>query len=695
MPPADPERLLAGLDPEQRLVATSEASRLAVIAGAGTGKTRAITHRIAYQTATGRFTQGAVLAVTFTTKAAGELRARLRGLGFGKASARTFHSAALRQARYFWPRVMNSELPEVLGNRIGLVAEAANRVDLPTDTGTLRDLAGEITWAKVSNVTPSDYAELAFQAGRDLAAAGPEQVAAAFEHYEAAKRRRAVIDYEDILLCAALVLSDHPDVATEVQAGYRHLLVDEYQDVNPLQQRLLRLWLGPGSDLCVVGDPAQTIHSFAGARSDYLTEFPASHRGAEIVRLVRDYRSTNQVVSLANRLSGGTRGVQLQAQAGDGPEPEFAEAGSEPGEAAAVADWLERLAATGVPYNEMAVLYRINAQSPAYESVLAERGIAYQVRGADGFYARPEVRQALRDLARQVELGLAEPAEQQVKGVLANLGWTPQPPPGGGSLRERWESLAALADLAFGLMGEADDPLAAVVGELQARAEIEQVPAVAGVTLSTIHSAKGLEWDAVAVVGVQEGLIPFALAQSPLQVAEEKRLLYVAVTRARRHLRLSWSRGGRQGGGARGPSRFLGPVKPQRVERAGSRVQGRKRTTRSSKCTACGQPLVTGADQKLRRHTGCPATFDPHTLDMLIEWRRQVAAEQSVPAYVVFTDATLIAAAEARPSTDDELLAIAGVGPAKLAKYGAEMLAILAAGDAATGDSGPASQTAE
>lgn len=677
MTAAAPEALLAGLDPEQRAVATSEASRLAVIAGAGTGKTRAITHRIAYQSAIGRFTPAAVLTVTFTTKAAGELRARLRTLGLPRVSARTFHSAALRQAKYFWPQAMGSELPEVIGNRIGLVAEAANRLRLASDTGVLRDLAGEITWAKVSNVGPGEYEQVAGHAGRSIAAAPPDQVAAVFEHYEAAKRRRAVIDYEDILLCAALLLADHPQIATEVQAGYRHLLVDEYQDVNPLQQRLLHLWLGSDTDLCVVGDPAQTIHSFAGARSDYLLDFPTAHRTAEVVRLVRDYRSTEQVVSLANRVNSGSWGVRLVAQGGAGPEPVFAEAASEPGEAAAVAEWCEQLAGQGVAYSEMAVLYRINAQSPAYESALAERGIPYQVRGADGFYSRPEVRQALRDLARQAELGFTDPADQQAKGVLANLGWAPEPPAGGGSLRERWESLAALAELAFGLMGEAETPLSEVVAELQARAEIQQVPAVAGVSLSTIHSAKGLEWDAVAVVGVQEGLLPFSLAQSPVQIAEEKRLLYVAVTRARTHLRLSWSRG-RPGAGNRGVSRFLRGVKPARIEQAKPQPKARKRTTRGRKCTSCGELLVSGADQKLRRHKDCPATYDPQTLDLLIEWRRQVAAEQSVPAYVVFTDATLIAAAEARPRTDEQLLAVAGVGRAKLAKYGEEVLAIIA-----------------
>jgi DNA helicase-2/ATP-dependent DNA helicase PcrA len=666
----DEERYLAGLDPEQRVVATSTASRLAVVAGAGTGKTRAITHRIAHNIAAGRFSAHGVLAVTFTTKAAGELRGRLRDLGLPRVAARTFHSAALRQARHFWPRATGTELPEVLGARMPVIAEAATRSGIATDPGVLRDIAGEISWAKVSNVAPGDYPALAGSRGREVASVTPEQVAAVFTRYEEAKRRRATIDFEDILLCCAVLLADHPVIAAEIRGTYRHLVVDEYQDVSPLQQRLLELWTGPETDLCVVGDPAQTIHGFAGARADYLLDFAETHPGAEVVRLVRDYRSTAQIVDLANRIDVG--GVALVAHGGEGPSPQFVQAAGEQAEAAGVADWCAELRAAGIPYREQAILYRINAQSPAFESALAERGIPYQMRDAEGFYQRSEVRQALHDLGRASTKHSSASAADVVREVLGGLGWTAEPPPGGGAVRERWESLAALAELAFSLMGDESTTLGEVATALQRRADDQQIPSSDGVTLSTLHAAKGLEWDAVALVGISEGLMPFALATSPDQIAEERRLLYVGVTRARSRLRVSWS-GGRQG---RGRSRFL-PTSGTtlRGKAGGPRREPYSRAGRL--CTSCGKPLTTGAEQKLRRHADCPSRHDPRTLAVLAEWRRQVAAEQSVPAYVVFTDATLTAIAEADPASPEALLRLAGVGRVKLDRYGEDVLALL------------------
>src|SRR3954470_3264211 len=321
---ADAEALLAGLDPEQRAVATTLTGPVAVIAGAGTGKTRAITHRIAYGVATGVYNPTSVLAVTFTTRAAGELRGRLQQLGARGVQARTFHSAALRQAQYFWPQVYGADLPQVLDNRMSLVAEAASRLRVRVDTPRLRDLVSELAWAKVSNVTAEDYPRLAAAAGRGVAAVDPETVARVFVAYEAAKRDRGRIDFEDILLCTAALMSDHPEVADTIRRTYRHLVVDEYQDVSPLQEALLTLWRGDRTDLCVVGDPAQTIHSFAGAQARYLTGFARRFPGATVVKLVRDYRSTPQVVGCANAvMAAGSGAVTLQAQQPSGPEVEF------------------------------------------------------------------------------------------------------------------------------------------------------------------------------------------------------------------------------------------------------------------------------------------------------------------------------------------------------------------------------------
>ncbi|MFP5416491.1 MAG: ATP-dependent helicase, partial [Actinomycetes bacterium] len=441
---ADPEQILAGLDPEQRQAATALSGPVVVLAGAGTGKTRAMTHRIAYGVATGAFDPTAVLALTFTTRAAGELRGRLRELGVHRVQARTFHSAALRQAQYFWPRAYGAELPPVADHRLGLVADALRRERLTPDTGLLRDVAGEISWAKVSNVAPTDYASVAVAAHRQVSGRQPEEIGRILAHYEAVKAARGVIDFEDILLCTAGLLADNAEVAGEVRRAYRHFVVDEYQDVSPLQQALLDLWRGDSDDLCVVGDPAQTIHSFAGARADFLTGFSSRHPGATRIELVRDYRSTPQVVALANRVLSGHGGVQLRAQRPDGPEPAFVGAGSESDEAAEVASWLAARHAAGVPWPEMAVLYRIHAQSPVFEAALADAGIPFATRGSEGFFERAEVRAALRALGAAAKASGDERPDAALRAAVAGLGWASEPPSGQGSARERWESWSAL-----------------------------------------------------------------------------------------------------------------------------------------------------------------------------------------------------------------------------------------------------------
>lgn len=699
----DPEQLLAALDPEQQQVARALTGPVVVIAGAGTGKTRAITHRIAYGVAVGAYAPRNVLALTFTTRAAGELRSRLADLGAPGVQARTFHSAALRQAQYFWPKIHGGELPPVVSNRFRLVAEAAGRRGLASDTALVRDLLGEISWAKVNNADPERYPVLARAHGRQLASAEPETVARVFTAYEEAKREAGRIDFEDILLCTAALLADHEEVAAEFRRSYRHLVVDEYQDTSPLQQRLIDLWRGTGEEICVVGDPAQTIHSFAGARAEYLTDFTRRHPSATVVRLNRDYRSTPQVVHVANQLlsnsgAGQLGGVQLVAQRPAGPAPVFVEAPDEAAEAAAVADWVQQRHASGVELREIAVLFRINAQSPLFEQALSDRGIPYVVRGGERFYERSEVRQGLAAFRGEARtgavLGAAEDdlnPSQRAVAVLRAIGWQSEPPSGSGALRERWESWAALA-AAIDDLAKADPEadFALLVGRLEDRAADQHVPQAHGVTLGTLHSAKGLEWDAVALAGIHEGSVPFVLAQSPTQIAEERRLLYVGVTRARRDLWISWATTRNGGGRKRSASRFLDGIRPRAARAAGATEPARTRRRRgsalSATCRVCGERLVDAAERKLGRCAQCPSSYDEGTLELLKEWRRQEAADLRQPAYCVFTDATLVAIAEARPTDQQELLRIKGIGATKAERFGEAVLTLLSAGSLPTDD---------
>jgi len=673
-----PDEILRGLDPEQLEVATSLGEPVVVIAGAGTGKTRAITHRIAYGALTGALDPSSTLAVTFTTRAAGELRGRLATLGVNGVQARTFHSAALRQAQYFWPKAYGTALPQVTEGRFSVVAEAARRLGLPTDTSVIRDVSGEVSWAKVSNVEPESYAALAKASGRSVAGIEPDAVGRLLVTYDNLNRDRGRIDFDDILLCTVALLSDHEDVAAQVRRTYQHLVVDEYQDVSPVQQRLVDLWLGPNQDVCVVGDPAQTIHTFAGARAEYLLSFASRHPGARKVELVRDYRSTPEVVEVANRVLAGSgqRHVTLRAQRPSGASPVFESASDEAAEAAAVARWLKGLRADGVDWREMAVLYRINAHSPAYEAAFADAGIPYQVRNAERFYDRPEVKQALGALAATARTKGSEPGFEQVLVVLGALGWTEKPPSTGGQVRERWESQNALVDLAAGLA--ADGPtLTDLVAELQRRATVQHAPSGAGVTLTTLHGAKGLEWDAVALVGIHEGGVPFVLAETDAQIAEERRLLYVGVTRAREHLRISWS-GGR--GRDRRPSRFLAAAMPTSAAPVRQRRRPVTKETVPTMCRVCGKGLHAPAERMLGRHEDCPSRYDEDLLAVLHTWRTRAAESAGLPEFCIFTDSALIAIAESCPRNADQLAEVSGVGPAKIRKYGADVLALLAAG---------------
>jgi DNA helicase-2/ATP-dependent DNA helicase PcrA len=635
-----------------------------------------------------------VLAVTFTTRAAGEMRTRLRGLGAGGVQARTFHSAALRQARFFWPKVYGGELPVLTESKLGMLGNAARRNRVATDQATLRDLASEVEWAKVSNVRPDEYERIAEARGRSVTGHDAATVARVFATYEDVKRGQGRMDMEDVLLCAAALLAEDERVAAQVRRQYRWFVVDEFQDVSPIQAALLDLWLGGRDDLCVVGDPAQTIYSFAGASPSYLLDFGKKHRRTTSLELVRNYRSTPQIVAVANRLLRGSAsaGVQLRAQRDGGPEVAFTEHVDEVAEAEQVAASILEVVASGTPAREVAVLFRINAQSEAFEEALAARGVPYVVRGAARFFGRPEVKQAVALLRGNARSGggsgegsgdgAGEDLVAATRAVLAGMGWTEQAPTGRGNARDKWESLQAIVSQAEELLAaDASATLDTFVAELDRRAAEQDAPVAEGVTLATLHAAKGLEWDAVFVAGMTDGTMPIIYAEGPAAVEEERRLLYVGMTRARRRLTVSWALARTPGARpSRKPSRFLTGLRPPSASDQATPERGssRRKAKGVAHCRECGKPLATTAERKVGRCEDCPASYDEELFERLRTWRVERAAQEKVPAYVVFTDLTLQAIAEVKPADPRALLRINGIGQSKLTKYGDDVLEIIA-----------------
>jgi len=548
-----PEELLAGLDEQQRQAAEALLGPVVLLAGAGTGKTRAITHRIAYGVATGVYSPSRVMALTFTARAAGELRSRLRSLGAGGVSARTFHASALSQLGFFWPQVVGGTAPKLLDSKGRVIAHAAESVRLKLDTATLRDTASEIEWRKVSRLTLDQYAA----SGRPLPSSlTVDKMIDLQRAYESVKDERRQMDFEDVLLVTAGMIESEPRVAQQVREQYRFFVVDEYQDVSPLQQELLSLWLGERTDVCVVGDASQTIYTFAGATPDYLLGFPGAHEDATVVRLEQNYRSTPAIVDAANRIMRGRPGaLDLHAFPGApiGPAPSVSEFPNDRAEARGIADAIRVEIDGGAAPESIAILYRINVQSAVLESALSDAGVPFVIRGATRFFDQREVKEAIMLLKGASVNTRPEPLFQTVSDVLRSLGWTQDAPATRGAVRDRWESLNALMGLAD--EAPADTTLAEFVTELLERQAGQHEPTMAAVTLATLHSAKGLEWDSVYLAGASEGLLPISYARTEVGVEEERRLFYVGITRARLRLRLSWA------GPNRSASRFLADLR--------------------------------------------------------------------------------------------------------------------------------------
>ena len=659
----NPEELLEALDPDQRAVATQVEGALCVLAGAGTGKTRAITYRIAHGVAVGAYQPAQVLAVTFTARAAGEMRSRLADLGVIGTQARTFHSAALRQLRHFWPTVVGGPLPDVIPHKASLVAASAARLGITIDRTNVRDIAAEVEWAKVSMIDAAHYASRVARLRRDVPAGlDAGDMARLLDVYEDAKNERGVIDFEDILIYLCGMLQERADVASIVRKQYRSFVVDEFQDVNLLQARLLDLWLGGRHDVCVVGDVAQTIYSFTGASPDYLTGFGRKHPGARIVELTRDYRSTPQIVSLANdvlaRSSQREGTVRLSSQRDGGAHVGYCTYDDDHAEAEGVAAQIADLIAGGVQPHDIAVLMRTNGQSQAFEEALGARGIPVAVAGGKPFFARDDVRTAISRLRAAAAAATDDGSVGEiVRDVLSGVGWAPEAPSGqAGS--ERWSNMNAI-------VGWADDSqaqtLSAFVAELDERVAYQVEPDKAGVELATIHAAKGLEWDAVFLVGVAEGLLPISYAKTAAAREEERRLLYVAVTRARDLLTLSWARSrGADGRGKRKRSRLLDGIWPEEA-----RVGAPKKRARAS----------TRALNQAFEEEASPQAIE--LFGRLKAWRLEVSRQAGVPPFAVFTDQTLRDIAQAMPKNTTQLRVIRGIGDVKVQRFAAPVLALV------------------
>ena len=659
MPRLDPDSLLEDLDPEQRDAVLATSGPVAILAGAGSGKTRVISRRAAYAIATDVVPPDQVLVVTFTEKAAGEMVERLRSLGLPGVTARTFHAQALSQLRHFWPsRHDGAELPEILDSKLPIIGRIARQLPGHYRFTPSKDLADEIEWAKTRRIEPRSYAAAAAAALREPPIP-VDLFVRTYDGYERAKAKANRIDFDDLLVETVKLLEGDDEAARTIRARKGWFSVDEYQDTNPLQERLLELWLGDRRDVCVVGDEDQTIYTFTGASSEFLTTFATRWPGTREITLVRNYRSTAQVLVLANRLIAAEgRDKRLVATRPDGPEPVVAKHATAQAELDALAGWIRVRLKEGIAPSEIAVLVRMNAQLASIEEALTRAGIAYQVRGTR-FYDRPEVRAAMAALRRPRLEGHGPALAMAIRERwAAAVGYEEEPAATeGDEARERQASLDTLVAIVASVMSA--DPLAdvaAVIADLEARAEHEREGSADGVNLLTYHRAKGLEWDAVFLPALEEGTLPIRQAADEAALEEERRLLYVGITRARLHLVLSWaeSRDTRGRESKRRPSRFLLDLRPRPARRVRVLPDPPAQTRR---------PAAGGSD-------------DPF-FAALKQWRLLHAREDDVPAYVIAPDDTLKAIADVRPRTLSGLARVKGMGQARVERYGHEILAVV------------------
>jgi len=555
------DQILEALDEQQREAATSLHGPTLILAGAGTGKTRTITHRIAYGIALGDYTENRILALTYTNRAAGELRARLRSLDAGSVNVKTFHAAALAQVDYFWQQFYSMSAPRVIESKANLISKAAEALKLRLDAPTVRDIAAEIEWRKYNMYSLDEYADMIFSrpaiAGLSAAVALSVQ-----QKYEDLKITAGQVDWEDVLILTLGMLRAEPRALNHVQQQYRFFTVDEYQDISKLQQELLDVWLGDHSEICAVGDPNQTIYTFAGASSEFLHSFDSRYLDANVIQLTKNYRSSEHIIAAANRIVSQNQSMApLESVRGSGVGVRIETFDSQEQEAAAIAKSIGAALVSGTKASQIAVLYRINSQSEVLENALSEAGIEYQVRGGQRFFNRQEVTAAVRLVRAEAMTNPTRAAFESMSAVARSLGWQALAGDLHGAAREKWEALNSLVEIAdeLGL----DATVAQLATELDERARSQHEPQREAITLSTIHAAKGLEWQTVFIFATSEGYLPISYANTAEQLAEEQRLFYVAVTRAKDALSISWSkRESKDSQRERTASRFLQLLTP-------------------------------------------------------------------------------------------------------------------------------------
>ena len=549
------DQILNGLDPDQLAVVTAIRGPVCVIAGAGTGKTRVITNRIAYAINSGVTDPTKVLALTFTARAAGEMRARLRTLGVPNVAARTFHSAALKQLLYFWPYSFGGQFPKLLTTKSSFISQAIERAEIaiPAQAASLRELASEIEWAKVLEISPDTYQEAAIAASRSVRLPNSksesenlEIVAKVYEAYESLKKQERALDFEDILLLTVGMLEEDRGVRERVRDQYRFFTVDEYQDVSPLQQRLLNLWLGNREEICVVGDAAQTIYSFAGATSNFLLSFKTRFPNAQTFRLSRGYRSTPEIINTANQILRSANlisdhGNELSSANSHGDKPLINGFNTSGDEIAFVVGAVVENISAGVDSSDIAILARTNAQLDQIKSALNNAKVASQIRSGERFFDRMDVRDAMR-VIRSASVLPPEGGDwyEDLVSVLRPFGDADYVNGFLRLAREMKEGSVELdsADLISPSNSKAKSSMRTFLRELEDRAEQNNPPTLPGVTLSTLHSAKGLEWNHLYLIGVSDGLLPMSNSND---LNEERRLFYVGVTRAKQNIQITYA----------------------------------------------------------------------------------------------------------------------------------------------------------